>query len=239
MQQISSQSAFQRGLRVLIVDDHPLYSDAMSHALTLALSDCDITVTRTLHETFDFLDASNQPDLVLFDLKLPDVTGISGFIELRKRIPNARILVISSLESYDLVQSLLEEGAEGFLPKDTSASNLRKVIAEITSGRRYVPKKYSQVRDEGAPRYCAFQETPELSNLTPQQVRILKLICVGKPNKQIAYEMSLAEATVKAHITALLRRLGVRNRTQAVVMVEGAMSRQIGNEPEARAFLLH
>ena len=78
---------------------------------------------------------------------------------------------------------------------------------------------------------------PVLADLTPQQQRIMRLICCGKPNKQIAYELSLAEATVKAHITALLRRLGVRNRTQAVVMVEGAMAGQRGAEPEARAFL--
>jgi DNA-binding NarL/FixJ family response regulator len=75
--------------------------------------------------------------------------------------------------------------------------------------------------------------------MTPQQKRIMRLICRGKANKQIAYELSLAEATVKAHITALLRRLGVRNRTQAVVMVEGAIAQQFGDEPEARAFLRH
>ena len=94
-------------------------------------------------------------------------------------------------------------------------------------------------RVAGASSSCAYKANPDLPSLTPQQIRILKLLCVGKPNKQIAYELSLAEATVKAHITALLKRLGVQNRTQAVVMVEGAMARQGGIDPEVRSFLQH
>ena len=147
--------------------------------------------------------------------------------------------MISSLASYDLVHSLLEEGAMGFLPKNASASTLKYVVGEITSGRKYIPGQYRKDRAGTEQADCAYKANPELPSLTPQQIRILKLICVGKPNKQIAYELSLAEATVKAHITALLKRLGVQNRTQAVVMVEGAMARQGGIDPEVRAFLQH
>lgn len=223
---------------VLIVDDHPLYSDALASTLAHGFEDCHIRKAFTLKETFEALDTGFDPDLIMFDLKLPDVCGISGFQELRKRMPNARVLVISSLASAELVQSLLDSGAMGFLPKDASAKTLKYAVTEITSGRRYVPQEYRQ-GDDGEHDRCVFQSNPELANLTPQQTRILKLICVGKPNKQIAYELSLAEATVKAHITALLRRLGVRNRTQAVVLVESVLARAVGNEPEARAFLQH
>lgn len=121
----------------------------------------------------------------------------------------------------------------GFLPKDASAKTLQFAVSEITAGRRYIPAEYVNVEEAGG-EDDLFKTTPELSILTPQQVNILKLICAGKPNKQIAYELSLAEATVKAHITALLRRLDVRNRTQAVVFVESVMARHA--EPEARAF---
>ncbi|MEP6018498.1 MAG: response regulator transcription factor [Paracoccaceae bacterium] len=223
---------------VLIVDDHPLYSDALASTLAHGFEDCHIRKAFTLKETFEALDTGFDPDLIMFDLKLPDVCGISGFQELRKRMPNARVLVISSLASAELVQSLLDSGAMGFLPKDASAKTLKYAVTEITSGRRYVPQEYRQ-GDSGEHDRCVFESNPELANLTPQQTRILKLICVGKPNKQIAYELSLAEATVKAHITALLRRLGVRNRTQAVVLVESVLARAIGSEPEARAFLQH
>ncbi len=221
---------------VLIVDDHPLYSDALASALELSFDDCGIQRACTLKEA---LESGFDPDLIMFDLKLPDVTGISGFQELRKRRPSARVLVISSLASVELVQSLIENGAMGFLPKDASAQTLKYAISEIAAGRRYVPQEYRRVEEAPAQDSCAFRSSPELSTLTPQQTRILKLICVGKPNKLIAYELSLAEATVKAHITALLRRLGVRNRTQAAVLVDSVMARQTGNEPEARAFLQH
>ena len=221
---------------ILIVDDHPLYRDALESALELVFTDCHIRKARTLGEALSCVEAGFDPELVMFDLKLPDVTGISGFVSLRRHLPDARILVISSLASLELVQSLLNEGASGFLPKDASARTLRFALSEIIAGRRYVPNDYQKA--ESAEPASGFDH-PKLAELTPQQKRIMKLICAGKPNKQIAYELSLAEATVKAHITALLRRLGVHNRTQAVVFVENAIAQQRGTEPEARAFLMH
>jgi DNA-binding NarL/FixJ family response regulator len=219
---------------ILIVDDHPLYSDALESALELVFCDCAIQKVRTLGEALDCVERGLDPGLVMFDLKLPDVAGISGFMKLRARLPDAMILVISSLASPELVRSLLKEGASGFLPKDASARTLRFALSEIVAGRRYVPPDYRDAQQSDPP--CEF-DNPMLAELTPQQKRIMKLICAGKPNKQIAYELSLAEATVKAHITALLRRLGVHNRTQAVVYVENAIAAQRGAEPEARAFL--
>lgn len=237
MQHSSAIDARRKTSKMLIVDDHPLYSDALASALEFVFEDCLIRKTGSLQQTFEALEDGFDPDLVMFDLKLPDVAGISGFQELRKRLPDTQVLVISSLASVELVQSLLEAGAAGFLPKDSSAKTLKFAVNEITSGREYVPKEYQRSDGSSASEACPFQDIPELASLTPQQIRILKLICLGKPNKLIAYELSLAEATVKAHITALLRRLGVRNRTQAVVRVESILARQSGTEPEARAFL--
>ncbi|GIT89433.1 response regulator transcription factor [Roseobacter sp. OBYS 0001] len=224
---------------ILIVDDHPLYSDALESALELVLTDVEIKKVQSLGDAIAAVKDGFKPELVMFDLKLPDVTGISGFVSLRQHLPKARILVISSLASFDLVQSLLREGAAGFLPKDTSARGLKSVLSEIIAGQTYVPKDYQQPNSCERDALADEFQHPKLAELTPQQQRIMRLICFGKPNKQIAYELDLAEATVKAHITALLRRLGVRNRTQAVVLVEGAMAAQRGDEPEARAFLKH
>lgn len=225
----------------LIVDDHPLYSDALSASLQLGYCECDIRTAVSMREAFATLEDGLEPDLIILDLKLPDVSGISGFRELRGRFRETPILVISSLVSADLVQSLLFHGAMGFLPKESSAATFRTAVSEIAHGRRYVPKEY-QTRGSGRADIDRddvrmFDANPQLARLTPQQTRILKLICAGKPNKQIAYELSLAETTVKAHITALLRRLGVRNRTQAAILVEGLMPQTGGTEPEVRAFL--
>lgn len=224
---------------VLIVDDHPLYRDALASAIQLVFPEAHVTQTETLADALSVVDKGTLPDLVMFDLKLPDVSGISGFLTLRDRLPSSPILVISALASVELVQTLIREGAAGFLPKETSAQHLKDVLSRVGAGQTYVPAAYqcagrkvrAAARDE--------EVHPKLAALTPQQRKIMKLICAGKANKQIAYELSLAEATVKAHITALLRRLGVRNRTQAAVLVEseGAAQFQDAQDPEAQAFL--
>ncbi|MEM9577775.1 MAG: response regulator transcription factor [Pseudomonadota bacterium] len=223
---------------ILIIDDHPLYLDALESALTVMFPACDIRKAQSLGDGIACCDAGFEPQLIMFDLKLPDVSGISGFQRLRAAVPSARVLVISSLASAELVQSLIRHGASGFVPKDASVQELKSVLEEIVEGRIHVPKQY-RTGNAAPAKGDADPCHPILAELTPQQQRIMKLICTGKPNKQIAYELSLAEATVKAHITALLRRLGVRNRTQAVVLVEGAVARQAAAEPEARAFLLN
>ncbi len=224
---------------VVIVDDHPLYGDALASALSHVFNDCRIETAKSLGEAMDLLSRDVAPDLVMFDLKLPDVTGISGFLSLRDRIPDTPILVISSLTSVEVVHALMDAGAAGFLPKDASAQVLKSVLFDVCAGRKYLPKEYQKTGAAAQGRPDCQQVNQKLADLTPQQTRIMKLICAGKPNKQIAYELSLAEATVKAHITALLRRLGVQNRTQAAVLVEsGNMDGAVGSgDADARAFL--
>lgn len=224
---------------VLIVDDHPLYSDALSATLETIFTKSTFEKAGTLREAMEKLDRGFQPDLVLFDLKLPDVAGISGFLNLQSRLPGTPILVISSMVSTELVAALMQAGAAGFMPKDSPAQELKAILDEVIAGRRYVPKAIKGTAQSSVRGQLPEDINPNLASLTPQQKRVMKLICAGKPNKQIAYELDLAEATVKAHITALLRRLGVQNRTQAAVMFEAAHTEAIegANEPEVRSFL--
>ncbi|PWR03812.1 DNA-binding response regulator [Meridianimarinicoccus roseus] len=225
---------------VLIVDDHPMYSDALASALGGVFADCEVEKADSLGSALAVLERGFYPDLVMFDLVLPDVNGISGFMTLRARIPDVPILVISSLTSHVVVNTLMHEGAAGFLPKDTPATVLQTVLGEVAAGRKYVPKAYRQAAPATGPAGPAPGSLhPKLAALTPQQQKVMKLICEGKPNKQIAYELDLAEATVKAHITALLRRLGVSNRTQAALLVEAshAQSAETAGEPGAASFL--
>ncbi|AUC56099.1 MAG: LuxR C-terminal-related transcriptional regulator [Sagittula sp.] len=227
---------------VLIVDDHPLFSDALASALEGVFPLCRFEKARSLKHALKVLDDGFSPDLVMFDLKLPDVQGISGFVTMRGRVPDTPVLVISSLTSRALVHALMDEGASGFLTKDTPVEDLQQVLLEIANGRKHVPMEYRQNTVSDAPDAPGSDMNAKLAALTPQQKKVIKLICAGKPNKQIAYELQLAEATVKAHITALLRRLGVNNRTQAALMVEAANKAAapgIEAEPEARNFLCH
>lgn len=227
--------------RVLIVDDHPLYRDALAETMRTAFESCKVKSVGTLEESFAALDGGFAPDLVALDLKLPDVTGISGFAKLRRRIPDAKILVISALATGEIVRSVLDRGAMGFSPKESSAAALRRAVREIAAGRRYVPPQFRAASAPAAESEDGdshpFPAGSALAGLTPQQNRILALIREGKPNKIIAWELDLAEATVKAHITALLRRLGVRSRTQAAMLAETTAARHAGKKTEARAFL--
>jgi len=232
----SEPRAARRVASVLIVDDHPLYRDALASAISVVFRECVVEQTASLKNALARVDSGLMPDLVMFDLKLPDVSGISGFITMRARIADVPILVISALSSVELVRTLMAEGAAGFLPKETSVQELRRVLARVAAGGRYLPKAYADRIARADKGVRTEAEHPALAALTPQQQKIMKLICAGKANKQIAYELSLAEATVKAHITGLLNRLGVRNRTQAAMLVKGGVTGEAG-DPETRAFL--
>ena len=224
---------------VLVIDDHPLYCDALASALRHAFDGCEIRTATSLGDALTVLGTKFAPSLVLLDLKLPDVTGISGFLRLRDRLPDTPIVVISALTSADVVHTLMDAGAAGFIQKDASAQRLQEALCEVRAGRRYLPSEHRGSYRPAERGEALHDVSWKIAELTPQQTRIMKLICAGKPNKQIAYELSLAEATVKAHITALLRRLGVQNRTQAAMLVESARldPGPGGGDAATRAFL--
>ncbi|KAF0674700.1 LuxR C-terminal-related transcriptional regulator [Profundibacterium mesophilum] len=241
---MGSNEKAQGGARigsVLVIDDHPLYGEALGIALGEVFPGCEIRTQTTLAGAIAALDEGFSPELIMLDLKLPDVTGISGFQSLRTHVPDVPITVISALTSSEVIEALMAAGAAGFIPKDISSQGLRTALGLVRDGHRYVPPSHHAPppsKEQGRGPTVA-QICDRIADLTPQQARIMKLICAGKPNKQIAYEMSLAEATVKAHITALLRRLGVQNRTQAAVLVENA-NIELGagmSDADARSFL--
>lgn len=204
----------------LVIDDHPLYCDALAATLTKFSDARRVHTVNTLQDGLKALAEGLTPDLVMLDLRLPDVTGLSGFFKLRDRLPDVPILVISAESDDDTILALMEAGAAGFIPKDASRAEIAAALDRVQDGLKYLPPGFSPQRGAGSGAVVNVGEISQrIADLTPQQSRIMTLICAGKPNKQIAYELSLAEATVKAHITALLRRLGVRNRTQAAVLV--------------------
>lgn len=204
----------------LVVDDHPLYCDALATTLKNYAGTRAVHTVNSMQSGLKALTDGLVPDLVMLDLKLPDVTGLSGFFKLKEKLPDVPILVISAESCDETVQALMDAGAAGFIPKDASKAEIAEALDRVQDGQKYLPAGFCP-RSTPPPEHVANANviSQRIADLTPQQGRIMNMICAGKPNKQIAYEMSLAEATVKAHITALLRRLGVRNRTQAAVMV--------------------
>lgn len=203
---------------ILVVDDHPLYCDALVTSLGRIF---DTNRIESVSCLTDALNSGLHPDLIMLDLKLPDVEGLSGFMRLRDMRPDVPIVVISAEISDAQLSDLRSLGGSGYVSKSASQAELEEALRKVEQGEHVFPDWITDIQRAPQPRAEAHDVMRRIADLTPQQTRILRLISDGKPNKQIAYELSLAEATVKAHVTALLRRLGVRNRTQAALLVNG------------------
>ncbi|ETX15525.1 LuxR family transcriptional regulator [Roseivivax halodurans JCM 10272] len=201
----------------LVVDDHPLFCDALSLTLASIAEFSRIETAGSLETALDLLEAA-PVDFIVLDLHLPDVNGLGGLVRLRTAAPKAIILVASSMADNRMICHALKAGANGFVPKHSQRGVFRRAFETVTAGHKFVPESYIDPEGESA----ATDTLARLGTLTNQQARILSLICEGKLNKQIAYELSIAETTVKAHVTAIMRKLGVQSRTQAVLIAQDA-----------------
>jgi DNA-binding NarL/FixJ family response regulator len=200
---------------ILLADDHPMYRDALRGALMLNLDDVNLLETSDLNETVNTLH-KNDVDLLLFDLHMPGSTDLFGLIHIRKLFPEVPVAVVSGIENVGIVSKVMNTGALGFIPKTTQASEVAKAVASILEGDVWVPEKMpSDVTDFDE----AFVKLAEsVSSLTPAQYKVLCFMRDGLLNKQIAYELDIAVATVKAHVTAVFKKLKINNRTQAVLI---------------------
>ena len=224
---MASQPETDRPLvSALIVDDHPLFCDALSMTLKSVAGIVEIESADRLEAAVRRVDGGPAPDTIVLDLNLPDVNGIDGLIRLRQAAPGVPVLVVSSLADNRVIAACLAAGAAGFVPKHSRREVFRAAFDALRAGQRFLPEGYEPPPEDagrssqrGAGRGRAREDAiGRLALLTRQQARILQLICEGLLNKQIAYELSIAETTVKAHVTAIMRKLGVQSRTQAVLI---------------------
>jgi len=210
---------------VLIVDDHPLFCDALSMTLQTVVRIGDVHTADRLEKAMRLLDDGLQPDAVMLDLNLPDVDGLDGLIRLKAKA-NAPIIVVSSLADNRVVSQVIRAGAAGYVPKHSQREVFRTAFDALRRGETFLPEGCVLMEDDDAD-----DAVSRLATLTNQQGRILQLICEGKLNKQIAYDLSIAETTVKAHVTAIMRKLGVQSRTQAVLIAKQASFANVLQEP--------
>lgn len=208
--------------RALIIDDHPLFCDALSITLRAVAGFRAVDVAGRLDDALALLDRGAAPDVVVLDLNLPDVDGLDGLIRLRAAVPSVPVVVVSSLADPRVVGAAMRAGAVAFIPKHARREMFRAAFDRVRDGGRWLPEGMEGAdpdhRAAGAPDTAI----ERLSQLTRQQARILQLICEGRLNKQIAHDLSIAETTVKAHVTAIMRKLGVQSRTQAVLVAKQA-----------------
>jgi DNA-binding NarL/FixJ family response regulator len=208
---MGEESAF----RVLIADDHPLMVGGLRQAVLAAAPDAEIAVAHDFDSMVAALDASPDTDLVLLDLAMPGVRGFSGLLFLRSQHPSTPIIVVSGNEERAVIRHCMEFGAAGFIPKINSLDTMRAAIAQVLDGGRWTPPDFDP---NSAPNGQSSAMARRLASLTPQQIRVLMMLSQGLLNKQIAYELGVSEATVKAHVSAIFQKLGVESRTQAVIL---------------------
>ena len=204
--------------KIVIADDHPMIRGALalSLAATTAFGRIEVLETSTLGELFDVLARSGEADLVLLDLRMPGVNGFEGLLTLRSRFPSTPVVIISALEDAQLVGEALALGAAGFIPKSTPRHEIVRALNLVAAGEIYAPPHLRQA--SAATDRVDSELAQRLTSLTPQQRKVLRLLGTGKLNKEIAYELDIAETTVKAHVSSILHKLNVYSRTQAVVM---------------------
>ncbi|AXQ98947.1 response regulator transcription factor [Pseudoalteromonas piscicida] len=200
----------------LIADDHPLFREALKGALKAQFEGLEVFESENFDTTLSVLQQQEELDLLLLDLHMPGNGDLYGLIRIREDHPSLPVVVVSGSEDLSIISKVMGYGAMGFIPKAASVEQITEAIEQVLEGDTWLPEgmKDKVAELEGEDKELAQQ----VASLTPQQYKVLQYLHEGLLNKQIAYELNISEATVKAHITAIFRKLGVYNRTQAVLI---------------------
>jgi DNA-binding NarL/FixJ family response regulator len=200
-----------------IADDHPLFRNALLDVINRHFLNTRVTQSSTLESTLDALSSSPDVDLLLLDLNMPGSQDLFGLITVREKFPTIPVVVVSAREDTETISRAIGHGANGYIPKSNSPQVIYTAIQTIMDGEKWVPEFARNCL-----RSIAQEEmdlASRIASLTPQQYKVLCYLREGWLNKQIGFEIGVTEATVKAHITAIFRKLGVTNRTQAVIIL--------------------
>ncbi|MEM6712452.1 MAG: response regulator transcription factor [Pseudomonadota bacterium] len=218
----------------IVADDHPLFRDALKTIVASRFQNVDVSEAGDIDAVTELLQNDADIDLVLLDLNMPGVRGFSGLMYLRAQYPGVPVCIVSATEDQAIIRRALDFGAAGFMPKSLGVDDMAAGIKAILDGDIWTPADLDLANAPEDDEAAALAK--RLSSLTPQQVRVLMMLSQGLLNKQIAYELGVSEATVKAHVSAILQKLNVESRTQAVI----AASRiENGNWQDAVAELAH
>jgi DNA-binding NarL/FixJ family response regulator len=206
---------------VLIVDDHPLFRDALKVAVSQALPGVQINEADSVDSLFAALDNNSDLELLLLDLNMPGAHGFSALVQARAHYPTVPVIVISAQDEASIGARALAHGAAGFVSKSAPITTLVEALRSVLQGGIWSTDHTGhQFNSHGALDQVETDAATRVALLTPQQFRVLGMLSAGLLNKQIATALNVSEATVKAHMTAVMQKLGARNRTQAVLMAQ-------------------
>jgi len=192
--------------KIIIADDHPLFRQALLEILSAKLSKTQWLQAETVAELNAQLKTDHDADLLLLDLNIPGV-------QVRKQFPQLPVVIVSAYEDNNTINKAMDFGASGFVPKSTPVETIFEAISQVLAGGFWTPQSLHD--NDNANEKSSIGE--QIASLTQQQYKILMMFAQGMLNKQIAYDLSVSEATIKAHATAIFKKLNVRNRTQAVI----------------------
>ncbi len=205
--------------QILIADDHPLFRMALKQAVMQAFPQATVVEAENIDNLERLTESGTEFAFILLDLHMPGAHGFSGLIFMRERYRTIPLIVVSASEEPGIIHKVMEYGANGFIPKSATIETIVKAIEMICAGERWLPPHVMPQRNP-----LLNQQDLDLAkaiaSLTPQQFRVLGMLAEGQLNKQIAFDLNVSEATIKAHMTAIFRKLGVRNRTQAVIKLQ-------------------
>jgi DNA-binding NarL/FixJ family response regulator len=210
-------------MKILVVDDHPLIREALSHVLRRLGATVELLEAESCEQAMEQMRGNRNTSLILLDLALPGVDGFEALRQLREEFPAVPVVVLSAYEEQNTVMRALDGGAMGFIPKTSAPPVLVQALQLVLSGGVYLPASVLGKQDSFAQSKASTAagtqklRTPREIGLTDRQSQVLALLVKGKPNKLICRELNLSENTVKVHISAILRTLSVQNRTQAVI----------------------
>ena len=201
---------------VLIADDHPLFRDALQRSVLNALPRAHVHHADSLPALLVLIEAFPDAELLLLDLHMPGARGYSALAHIRGQYPGLPTIVVSGHEEAQVARRALAHGAAAYIPKSTDAADIVAAIHTVLDGDVWLPPALLGSTGELRPDEAA--AAAQIAALTPQQFRVMTMIAEGLLNKQIAWELGVSEATVKAHMTAIMRKLGVNNRTQVALI---------------------
>lgn len=200
---------------VLIADDHPLFRDALQRAVLAALPDATVHTADSVPALFALIESLPDADLLLMDLHMPGARGYSALAHIRGQYPGLPTIVVSGHEEAQIARRALAHGASAYIPKSAAVEQIVEAVRTVLDGDVWLP--HQLVGGSVELKADEADVAARVASLTPQQFRVLTMIAEGLLNKQIAYDLGVSEATVKAHMTAIMRKLGVSNRTQVAL----------------------
>lgn len=209
---------------ILIADDHPLFRAAMRQALVDIVGDSILEVA-SFSEAYEAVEEHDEIELVFLDLNMPGNEGLTGLTELRTQFPSVLVVIVSAEEDPTLIRRAIDLGASGYIPKSTPLPQIADAVNKVLDGEQWLPGNIndaiSQLENKQDKVFA-----DKLAQLTPHQFKVLKMMADGLLNKQIAYELDISESTVKQHVSAVLRKLEVINRTKAGVLFKQMMNNE-------------